>query len=126
MFKILAQTGKNLDQKVDYNAVKAGEAIYGLYGVMDPAYAGQKYALKFWWNQFAIGKVGGWKYYYSRISSPKSFRMLLKLGAEVLADVDVVGSEGKEKMWMIRIDLKKQFPSYTELVKLSSLPKPKL
>jgi hypothetical protein len=42
----------------------------------------------------------------------------LRLGAEILADVDVVGSEGKEKMWMIRIDLTKPFLSYNDLTKV--------
>jgi len=41
--------------------------------------------LAFWWHCFVSGQVGGWKYYYSRISSPISLKMLLQLGAEVLA-----------------------------------------
>ena len=76
--------------------------------------------MKFWWNQFAIGKVGGWRYYYSRISSPVSLNLLLRLGAQIIADVDVVGTNGKHKMWMIQIDLQKPFPSYSNLASLMS------
>jgi hypothetical protein len=28
----------------------------------------------------AIGKVCGWKYYYTRASNPQSYRMLKKIG----------------------------------------------
>ena len=89
---------------------------YGVYGVVDPDVAGQRYALGFWWYQFALGKIGGWKYYYSRVSSPVSLKLLVRLGAEVLGEVDVVGSEGKQKMWMIRIDLRKPFFTYKDMV----------
>lgn len=123
LFKVLAETGRNLDSKVDYSGLKRGDAIYGLYGVMDPSEAGKNYAFKFWWNQFAVGKMGGWHYYYSRISSPVSLKLLKRLGAEVIAEVDVVGS-ADEKMWMIRIDLTKPFPSYTQLMSLMSAKKP--
>ena len=81
MFKILSQTGKNLEKKVHYKDFGRGEAIYGLYGVIDPEEAGKNLSLNFWWQSFALGKVGGWKYYYSRISSPVSLKMLQRLGA---------------------------------------------
>jgi hypothetical protein len=92
LFRVLAATGKNLDAKLDYTGFKKGESIYGLYGVIDPSASGNRLALKFWWYQFAMGQVGGWNYYYSRISSPISLKLLQRLGAEILADVDVVGS----------------------------------
>ena len=82
--------------------------------------------MKFWWYQYAMGKVGGWKYYYSRVSSPVSLKLLQRLGGQVLADVDVVGSEGKHKMWMIRIDFSKPFLSYTQLTKMLETQKAKL
>lgn len=64
--------------------------MYGLYGVIDPDYANKGYSLTFWWQCFALGKViGGWKYYYSRVSNPLSLKMLQKLGAEVLAETTV-------------------------------------
>jgi hypothetical protein len=126
LFRVLAQTGVNLDKKLDYSKIKPGEVSYGLYGVMDPSEAGKKHAFKFWWNQFAIGKAAGWHYYYSRLSSPVSLKLLLRLGAEIMADVEVVGSGGKQKMWMIRIDLTKPFPSYTQLTRTLAQQKPKL
>ena len=75
-----------------------------------------------------MGKVGGWKYYYSRISSPVSLKLLLRFGAEILAETEVVGSGGKHKMWMIRIDLRKPMPSFTQMQQLlaGKKPKPKL
>lgn len=36
LFKILAATGKNLDDKLDYTQFKSGDVTYGLYGVIDP------------------------------------------------------------------------------------------
>ena len=81
LFKQIWQTGKNLDKKIDYSSFKPGDVSYGVYGVIDPSEAGNKHAMRFWWYQFAIGKVGGWKYYYSRISSPVSLKLLLRFGA---------------------------------------------
>ena len=40
--------------------------------------------------------------------------MLVDLGAEVLAEVEVEG-EKDEKLWMIRIDLRRPFPTYAML-----------
>jgi len=90
LFKVLSQTGKNLDKKVNYEGFNKGDVIYGLYGVLDPSEAGKSLAMSFWWHQFAMGKTGGWKYYYSRISSPVSLKLLQRLGAEILAETDVV------------------------------------
>ena len=59
-----------------------------------------------------MGKVGGWRYFYSRMSSGVSLKLLQRLGAEILAETEVMGTEGKHKMWMIRIDFSKPFPSY--------------
>ena len=92
LFRDIGETGKNLDKKLDYTQFQQGEVSYGLYGVIDPDYAGKNYPFKFWWYQFALGKVAGWKYFYSRVSSPISLRLLQRLGAKILADVDVVGS----------------------------------
>ena len=88
LFKTIGQAGEKLQSKVDFSNIKRGECIYGLYGVIDPSEANKGHSLQFWWYSFAMGKIGGWKYYYSRISSPVSLKMLLKLGAEVLAEVD--------------------------------------
>lgn len=52
----------------------------GLYAVIDPDYANKGYSLAFWWQGLSYGKVAGWKYYYSRISSSISLKMVLKLG----------------------------------------------
>ena len=89
LFKKLGEAGKKLEDKVDFSGLKRGDAIYGLYGVIDPSEAGKGYSLQFWWNLFAIGKVAGWKYYYSRISSAVSLKMLMKLGAECLAEIEL-------------------------------------
>lgn len=110
LFKKIRETGKNLDEKLDYSQFKPGEVCYGLYGGIDPIEAGNQAAIKFWWYQVAMGKLGGWKYFYSRLSSPISLKLLERLGGEIVAQTDVVGSEGKQKMWMIRIDLRKPFP----------------
>jgi hypothetical protein len=61
--------------------MQLGESIYGLYGVIDPEHANKGYSLRFWWECFSMGIAGGWKSYYSRISSPVSLKMLQKLGA---------------------------------------------
>ena len=88
LFKSIGNAGERLMAKLDFSHLKRGDAIYGLYGVIDPSESNQGHSLQFWWNLFAIGKIGGWKYYYSRISSPVSLKMLQKLGAEVLAEED--------------------------------------
>ena len=88
--------------------------MYGPFGVIDPKAGNQGYSLKFWWQLFTLSKLGGWKYYYSRISSIVSLKMLFALGAEVIAEVEVQG-EKDEKLWMTRMDLTKPFPSYKML-----------
>lgn len=85
----MGKAGKILENQLDLKGIKRGEAIYGLFGVIDPNEAKGGYSLKFWWHLFNIGKVAGWKYYYSRISSPVSLKMLKQLGAEVLGEVSV-------------------------------------
>jgi hypothetical protein len=125
MFQVLGETGRNLDKKVDWSRHKKGDALYGLYGVIDPAESGKKHALKFWWGQSAIGKACGWKYFYSRITSPVSLALLKKLGAKVVAEVDVVGATN-EKMWMIELDLAHFNLSYTQMLKMMSQARPKI
>ena len=63
-----------------------GDCVYGVYAVIDPEHANKGYSLRFWWECLSIGKVAGWKTYYSRISSPVSLKMVLKLGAQVTAE----------------------------------------
>lgn len=64
-------------------------------------------------------KYGGWKYYYSRLSSAASLKVLCKLGAEVMAEVEFDG----EKLWMVRVDFSKTYPSYTMLKSMLSAAK---
>lgn len=111
---------------MDYSKFQPGDVTYGLYGVIDPEEAGKGLAMVFWYHQFVMGKVGGWKYYYSRISSPVSLKLLQRLGAEIMAETDVVGFEGKHKMWMIRIDFSKPSFSYAQLVSMGAPARPKM
>ena len=37
LFKKLGQAGQKLEEKVDFSDLKKGDAIYGLYGVIDPS-----------------------------------------------------------------------------------------
>jgi hypothetical protein len=37
LFKTLGEAGEKLQSKVDFSHLKRGEAIYGLYGVIDPS-----------------------------------------------------------------------------------------
>lgn len=85
LFSKLGKAGKELERKMDVTGLKRGDAVYGPMAVIDPKEANQGYSLKFWWHLFAMGKISGWKYYYSRISSPISLKMLLKLGAEIVS-----------------------------------------
>ncbi len=122
MFDKLAQSGKDLEHTIKRGA--RGENIYGFYGVIDPDYAGLGLSLKFWWNLFSIGKIAGWNYYYSRISSEISLKMLKKLGAEELGHTTVKTSSGEEHVWMIRIDLRAPFPSYSMLNAMIKMKQP--
>jgi hypothetical protein len=89
LFAKLSKAGQELESKIDLSFLKRGDAIYGLFGVIDPEYANKGFSLSFWWECFARGKIAGWKFYYSRISSPVSLKMLKQLGAEVLAETTV-------------------------------------
>ena len=82
LFRDLSEAGKKLEAQLDLKGLKRGDHIYGLYGVIDPEEGGKGHSLKFWQNLFAIGGAAGWKYYYSRISSEVSLKMLKQLGAE--------------------------------------------
>ena len=90
-----------------------------MFGVIDPDYANRGYSLSFWWQCFARGKVGGWRYYYSRLSSPVSLKMLKQLGAEVVAEAEVKSEAGDSKVWMIRIDLHNPLPNMSMLTAMS-------
>ena len=112
LFEKLGKAGKNLESQLDLTGFKRGDACYGPLAVIDPKEGSKGYSLKFWWECFAKGKASGWKYYYSRISSAVSLKMLLKLGGEIVAESDVEGEPG-EKLWMVRLDLRKPLPSYS-------------
>lgn len=111
--------GSRLEAKVDFSKIKRGDCSYGLYAVIDPAEANKGYSLQFWWWALAMGKIAGWKYYVSRISSPVSHEMLKRLGAETLAEIEHEG----EKMWMDRIDFSKPWPSYSMLQQMRNANK---
>ena len=85
LFVKLEEAGKRLERSLDLTGIKRGDVIYGLYGVIDPNYAKMGYSVDFWWFAFATARAN-WKYYYSRISSPVSLKMLQKLGAEIIAE----------------------------------------
>ena len=95
LFAKLAEAGQRLEKQLQVESLNRGDAIYGLFGVIDPEYANRGYSLSFWWQCFARGKVGGWKYYYSRISSPVSLKMLQQLGAEIIAETSVKTEMGE-------------------------------
>lgn len=111
LFKKLGEAGSKLQEKCDFSQLKRGDALYGPYGVLDPLEAGRGLSLEFWWYLIIEAKSTGWKYYYSRLSSVASLKMLCRLGAEVLAEVELDG----EKLWMVRVDFSKSYPSYTQL-----------
>ena len=54
---------------MDLTGVKRGEIVVGVYAVMDPDYASKGYSILFWWICMTIGKLAGWKTYYSRSSN---------------------------------------------------------
>lgn len=85
LFKKLGEAGEKLQQQCDFSSLKKGEALYGPYGVLDPLETGRGLSLQFWWYLIIEAKTTGWKYYYSRLSSEASLKMLCRLGAEVLA-----------------------------------------
>ena len=103
-FGKLGEAGSKLEKGIDYSQFKHGDLIYGLYAVIDPDYANKGYSLPFWWQCLSVGKVSGWRYYFSRISSPISLKMVQKLGMEVVSEVDFVDGDLKEKFWMVRLD----------------------
>ena len=85
LFQKLGKAGKDLVKQLDLTDIKRGDACYGPLAMIDPKEANQGYSIKFWWQCFAYGKTAGWKYYYSRISSPVSLKIVMKLGATIEA-----------------------------------------
>ncbi len=76
----------------NYKNAKRGEVIYGLFGVIDPEEAKNRYSIKFWAECLSLFKMGGWKKYIVRLSSPISTKMMLKLGATLIKKVQVQDS----------------------------------
>ena len=113
LFTKLGKAGKELESQLDLKSFKRGEGVIGTYAVIDPKEASQGYSLKFWWECLSAGKVAGYRYYYSRISSPVSLKMLMKLGSEIVGETIVEAGDKVEKIWMTRLDLSKPFPSYS-------------
>jgi len=116
LFRKIRETGINLEQQLDLSEFKQGEVCYGTLGAIDPHESGNQAATRFWWYQAAMGKLGGWKYFFSRVSSPISLKLLQRLGGEVIAETEVAGSQGKQRMWMVMIDLRKPMFSYRQMM----------
>lgn len=49
LFAKLSKAGQELESKLDLKDLKRGDAVYGLFGVIDPNYANRGYSLSFWW-----------------------------------------------------------------------------
>lgn len=49
LFAKLSKAGQELESKLDIKDLKRGDAVYGLFGVIDPNYANRGYSLSFWW-----------------------------------------------------------------------------
>lgn len=49
LFAKLGKAGQELESKLDLKGLKRGDAVYGLFGVIDPLYANRGYSLSFWW-----------------------------------------------------------------------------
>ena len=119
LFTKLEEAGRRLEKSINLEEIKRGDAIYGLYGVIDPNYAKHGFSLDFWWHGFATAGEHSFKDYYSRVSSPVSLKMIMKLGAEILAETDVILNNGtSEKLWMIKLPFK-NVPSLRLLRSLS-------
>ena len=43
--------------------------MYGIYGVINPEFKNKGLALNFWISQFSLGKLCGWRVFYSRLSN---------------------------------------------------------
>ena len=78
--QMFGQTGEELKRKLGFSNLKRGDAICGLYEIIDPCETSKHYYLQLWWKMFAMGKIGGWKYYYSKISNKDALALLKKLG----------------------------------------------
>ncbi len=77
----------------------------------------------------ASAKLAGFPYLYTRITSKVSLKMMLKLGAEVVNEIEFVEGEFREKIWLIKINLINPFPTYSMLKAMSTKkvdPKPKI
>jgi hypothetical protein len=73
--------GRILQKDLDLSKYKQGDLVYGTYAVIDPDFGNKGYSIRFWWENLLIAKNMGFKHYYSRLSSPISYKILLKLGA---------------------------------------------
>ena len=126
LFRKIGEAGRHLEGQLNLSSFKAGEVCYGMMGCVDPKEAGKQAATLFWLHQVTLGKLAGWKYFFSRISSPVSLRLLQKMGGEVIAETEIAGLEGEQKMWMVKIDLRKPDCSPSQMRQCSVPPGPKL
>jgi hypothetical protein len=99
-----------------------GQIAYGLYGVIDPEFANNGYSLKFWTSQFEMGKLFGWKAYYSRLASERSYSMLRSIGAEKVAQVSVAESPGSN-IYLGRLNLPELNVTYDRISEMLSMLK---
>lgn len=128
-FKKIGKVGSALEKDLNPDEMQRGTVVYSMYAVIDPEYAKKGYSLRFWWQLFSAAKLVGFHVCYSRITSPVSLKMLQKLGADIVNQVEYTEDGLKEKMWMIKINLINPFPSYQMLksmMKKTVEPKPKL
>jgi hypothetical protein len=119
LFKKLSSIDKELETTLDLYSFKRGEALYGASCAIDPAYSHKGLSRMFWSHIIILGYLAGWKCYYSRISCPISLKMITQLGAEVVKEVAI---DGKEKIWMVRMNKDSFTPIIAKAV-LNSLKK---
>lgn len=82
----MRNVGEKLEAGLNRELIdKKGITSYGIFGVIDQAYAKLGLSEMFWWRCFSELKLCGYKNYYARISSDVPLKMLLRLGAKIIS-----------------------------------------
>ena len=83
-FNVLEGYGKDLKSNIYPKDLVPGINIYGLFTAIKPEYAGSGVLMLFWFDLTHYLHGIGFRFIYSRASSPKSFAQLVRYGSDMI------------------------------------------
>lgn len=101
-FKVLESYGKALEKNIYPKDLVPGTNLYGIFTAIKPEYAGSGVLMLFWFDCTHYMHSIGFRFIYSRASSPKSFAHLARYGADLIGETEGIENGKPVKFWWTR------------------------